>query len=63
MFIKPTVKIIGEDGNVFNLIGITNRALNRSHQPELAKEFQIKALQCASYDAVLQLITKYCEVE
>lgn len=60
---KPTVKLIGEDGNVFNLIGKTVKALRRAGQPEAAKTFSETAFKCGSYDEVLALIMDYCEVE
>ena len=59
---KPKCKLIGEDGNVFNLIGIVNRTLKADGQPDNAKEFTEKAFQCHSYDEVLSLITDYAEV-
>ena len=59
---KPTVKLVGHDGNVFNLIGLTSRALKRAGQAEAAKEFTAKAFQSNSYDAVLRLIMEYCDV-
>lgn len=60
---KPTVQLIGEDGNVFNIIGLVSRELKRAGQSELAKEFQEKAVQCESYDEVLRLVMTYVEVE
>ncbi len=60
---KPTVKLIGEDGNVFNVIGRTSTALKRAGQLEQAREFQAKAFEAKSYDAVLCLVMEYCRVE
>ena len=59
---KPTVKLVGQDGNVFNLIGLASRALKKAGQPGAAKEFTDKAFASGSYDAVLQLIMEYCDV-
>jgi hypothetical protein len=58
---KPTVKLIGTDGNVFSIISKVNRALR--DQPEKAKEFTDKAFSAGSYDEVLTLIQEYVEVE
>ena len=59
---KPTCKLIGEDGNVFNLIGLTSRTLKEAGQRPEANEFTERAFACHSYDAVLVLIQEYVEV-
>lgn len=41
---KPKVKLIGKNGNVFNLLGIRNLALKRAGQEEQAKELSQKVL-------------------
>ena len=38
---KPTVKLVGEDGNVFNIIGRVSNALKKAGLLEQAKEFKI----------------------
>ena len=60
---KPSCKLIGEDGNVFSIIGSVSKALKRSGQPEKATEFTNKAFSAESYDKVLQLAMEYVEVE
>ena len=60
---KPTVKLIGEDGNVFLIIGRVAQALKRAGQADKAKEFQTKAMSSGSYDEVLALLSDYVEVE
>jgi len=60
---KPTCKLIGEDGNVFNIIGRVDRALRRAGMFTQAKEFQRKAFASEGYDEVLQLAMQYVEVE
>ena len=60
---KPTVKLVGEDGNVFSIIGAVSKALRRAGQPDKAKEFTIKAFNSSDYDEVLTLACEYCEVE
>lgn len=37
---KTTCKLIGENGNIFNLIGITSRILKQSGLKEQAVEMQ-----------------------
>jgi hypothetical protein len=60
---KPVAKLEGEDGNVFNIIGIVCKALKKAGQADKAKEFSEKAFTCDSYDAVLRLLHNYVEVE
>lgn len=60
---EVTVKLVGEDGNVFNIVGLTTRALKRAGHPEAAKAFSDQAFECSSYDEVLQLVMRTVEVE
>lgn len=59
---KPKCKLIGEDGNVFNIIGLVSAALKKAGQPDKAKEFTSKAFAAQSYDHVLTLAEEYVEV-
>ena len=60
--LKPKVKLIGQDGNAFNLIRLTKRALEKAGLKEEAKEFRKKALNAGSYDKVIQLCMQYADV-
>jgi hypothetical protein len=60
---KPIVKLSGQDGNVFNVVGLVTMTLKEAGHRDKAKEFSSKAFQCESYDAVLQLCFEYVEVE
>lgn len=60
---KPACVLIGEDGNVFNIIGRVSKALKKAGLADQAKEFTGKALSSESYDSVLQMATEYVEVE
>ena len=55
------VKIIGADGNVFNLLGICRRALGRAGKIELWDEFYKKATS-GDYNHALATIADYFEV-
>ncbi len=59
---KPKVKLTGEDGNVFSIIGRISGALTKAGQADKAKEFTDKAFAAGSYDEVLQLAMTYCDV-
>lgn len=59
---KPKVKLVGQDGNVFNLLGICSRALSKAGMQEQAKEMKRKAFSSSSYDEALSIMMEYCDV-
>ena len=60
---KLKVKLSGENGNVFNIIGICSKVLKRNGQREVATEFTEKCFNASSYDEVLMLCHEYFDVE
>jgi hypothetical protein len=60
---KPKCRLIGEDGNVFNLIGLASRTLKKAGLPDQAKEMSTKVFSCGSYDEALNIIGDYVEIE
>ena len=60
---KPKCKLVGADGNVFNIIGLVSKALKKSGQPEKAKEFCECAFAAESYDTVLGIADGYVEIQ
>lgn len=61
---KPTVQLVGQDGNIFNLIGIASKELRKAGQQEQADEMVNKiTTEARSYDEALQIIMQYVEVE
>lgn len=60
---KPVCQLSGQDGNVFNIIGIVSKELKRAGQADKAKEFTERAFKSGSYDEVLALCFDYVEVE
>ena len=61
--LKPECKLIGEDGNVFNIIGRVSKTLKSAGYEEQAKEFIEKAFNSESYDAVLTLAQNYVDIQ
>jgi hypothetical protein len=59
---KPTARLIGADGNVFNLIGIAARVLKEDGQLEEAKEMTARCFAAQSYDEALSIISGYVEI-
>ena len=60
---KPVCKLIGENGNIFNLIGIARRALKEADEPEKANEMTERVMQAGSYDEAVRVIIEYVEAE
>jgi hypothetical protein len=59
---KPKVKLVGKNGNVFNLMGICASALKKAGQPAEAKEMLAKIMKSGSYHEALGIMGEYCEV-
>ena len=58
-FNKVDAKIIGADGNVFNLIAICQRALRKNGYNKEAKEMQERIYKCKNYDEALNIMMDY----
>jgi hypothetical protein len=58
---KPEVQLIGQDGNVFNLLGICVKALKKAGQLEEAQELQKRVWECGSYNEALSIMLEYVE--
>ena len=57
---KVQVKLVGEDGNAFAILGRVSKALRRSGQPEAAKEYLERAVT-GDYDHLLQVTLEYVD--
>lgn len=58
-----TVKLTGADGNVFNILGLVNRALIKEGVSDKEREkFKLEARQ-GDYDHVIQTCFKWVNVE
>lgn len=61
---KPTAKLVGENGNVFNLMAIAKKALVEAGKDEAAEKMCNRILHGAkSYEEALYIIMEYVEVE
>ena len=60
---KPRVSLVGQDGNVFNILGICTSALKRASQADKAKELKNRVFGCGSYDAALAIMMEYVDVD
>jgi hypothetical protein len=58
----PKCQLLGEDGNVFAIIGKVKKTLNQAGLKEQGKEFVMRAMGAESYDEILQLSFEYVDV-
>jgi hypothetical protein len=58
----PRCKLVGEDGNVFNVIGRVMKTLKDAALEEEAEKFKKEALSSRAYHDVLALAMTYVEV-
>lgn len=59
---KPDCPLIGEDGNIFNLMGIASRTLRDHGMGEQAKEMSERIRASGSYDEALNIIGEYVNI-
>ena len=60
---KPICKLIGEDGNVFNLLGKVSKVLKRNNLHDQVKEMTDRVFNSSSYDEALRIFVDYVEIE
>ena len=59
---KPKCALIGEDGNIFNLMGIASRTLKNNGQKAEAKEMCDRITSSGSYHEALGIIGEYVDI-
>lgn len=59
---KLDCPLIGQNGNIMNLIGIASQTLREHDMEEQAKEMFQRITQCQSYDAALSIIGDYVNI-
>lgn len=59
---KPDCKLIGEDGNIFNLMGIASKTLRENGMAEQAVEMRDRICASGSYDEALCIIGDYVNI-
>lgn len=60
---KPKMKLLGEDGNIFAILGRARRLLRESGQSEQATEMTNRVHGSGSYEKALMIISEYVETE
>ena len=59
---KPNCPLIGQDGNIFNLMGIASRTLRENGMADQATEMCERIRQCGSYYSALGVIGEYVNI-
>ena len=57
------MELVGQDGNIFGIMGRASRLLKRAGQHEQADEMISRVTACGSYDKALNIISEYVETE
>ena len=60
--IKPDCALIGQDGNIFNLMGIASHTLKRNGMADEAKEMCSRITDAKSYHEALGIIGEYVNI-
>jgi len=59
---KPTIRLIGEDGNAFAILGRAKRALRESGRADEFDSFMAEAAS-GDYNHLLRVVMEWFEVE
>ena len=59
---KPDCPLIGQNGNIFNLVGIASRTLKRNGLSAEAAEMTEKVFNSESYEEALDIIGEYVNI-
>ena len=59
---KPDCPLLGQDGNIFNLLGIASRTLKDHDMADEASEMRNRVMGSGSYDEALSIIGEYVHI-
>jgi len=62
-FLRPKMQLIGQDGNIFAIMGRASRLLKNAGQSDKAKEMCDRVTAGQSYSEALNIISEYVETE
>lgn len=60
---RPKMKLVGEDGNIFAILGRASRLLKRNGRAEQAEEMSNRVYHSGDYYKALNIISEYVETE
>ena len=59
---RPSVRLTGQDGNIFNLLGIASRVLMEAGRAEQAAEMRDRVFGADSYLRALAILEEYVHI-
>ncbi len=60
--VDVTVSLVGRDGNVFYIIGVCSKEMERAGYKAEAKEYRERCFSAHSYQEVLRITMEYVNV-
>ena len=60
---RPAMKLVGEDGNIFAILGRASRLLRENGQQEQTKEMTNRVFKSSDYYSALTIISEYVKTE
>ena len=60
---KPRMELLGQDGNIFGILGQASRLLKRAGMKEQSDEMYSRVTACGNYYEALNIISEYVETE
>ncbi len=60
---KPKMDLLGEDGNIYVIMGRASLALAQAGQKDKVDEMFQRVIKCGSYEAALNIVSEYVETE
>ena len=61
--LRPKMQLIGQDGNIFAIMGRASRLLKNAGQSDKAKEMCARVTASQSYSEALSIVSEYVETE
>lgn len=60
---RPEMKLIGQDGNIFSILGRASQLLKKNGQSQQAKEMCDRVCACPNYQKALLIVSEYVKTE
>ena len=62
-YTKPKMNLLGEDGNIYVIMGRASLLRAQAGQKEKVDEMFQRVIKCGSYEAALNIVSEYVETE
>ena len=59
---RPKLKLVGQDGNAFNILGLARRAALKAGWPKEKLDAFLKECMGGNYDNLLKVVQEYFDV-